>query len=98
MSATPDRPWLQYRMVQGQQVSPEMPLSPNIRARFGLSLPLIVMLGAYTHVLFFANRVIGDPDSYWHIAVGRWIIAHRAVPREGIFSATMPHVPWVAHE
>ena len=49
-------------------------------------------------MLFFADRVIGDPDTYWHIAVGRWIIAHRAVPHEGIFSATMPHVPWVTQE
>jgi hypothetical protein len=56
------------------------------------------MLGAYTQVLVFAGRVIGDPDTYWHIAVGRWIVAHRAVPHEGIFSATMPHVPWITQE
>src|SRR5215216_5335659 len=68
------------------------------RYRFGLSLPLVVMLVAYAHVLVFADKVLGDPDTYMHVAIGRWIIAHRAVPHEGIFSATMPHAPWVAHE
>jgi hypothetical protein len=72
--------------------------SPPGRSRFGLSLPLLVALGVYAHVLVFADRVVGEPDTYWHIAVGRWIIAHRAVPHEGIFSATMAHAPWVAHE
>jgi hypothetical protein len=68
------------------------------RGRFGLSLPLIVALGVYTQVLVFADRVLGDPGTYWHVATGRWIIAHSAVPHEGIFSATMPHVPWVTQE
>jgi hypothetical protein len=68
------------------------------RSRFGLSLPLVVALGVYAQVFVYADKVLGDPDTYWHIAVGRWIIGHRAVPHEGIFSATMPHAPWVAHE
>jgi hypothetical protein len=67
-------------------------------SRFHLSLPLLVALGVYTQQLVVADTIIGDPDTYWHIAHGRWIIAHRAVPHEGIFSATMPHGPWVAHE
>src|SRR6266446_1809270 len=76
----------------------EIETSPPGRSRLGLSLPLLVVLGAYTHVCVFGDRVIGDTDTYWHIAVGRWIIAHRSVPHDGIFSATMSHVPWVAHE
>ena len=45
-----------------------------------------------------AARCLHDPDTYLHIAVGRWIIAHRAVPHHGIFSGTMAQAPWVAHE
>jgi hypothetical protein len=76
----------------------EIATSTSGRSRFGLSLPLLVGLGVYTQVLVHGDRVIGDPDTYWHIAVGRWILAHGAVPHEGIFSATMAHAPWVAHE
>src|SRR5215207_5380877 len=72
--------------------------SKRDRPGFGLSWPLLVMLAAYAHVLVFSSKVLNDPDTYLHIAVGRWIIAHRAVPHEGIFSGTMPHAPWVAHE
>ncbi|MBV8356893.1 MAG: hypothetical protein JO189_03020, partial [Deltaproteobacteria bacterium] len=41
---------------------------------------------------------LGDPDTLWHIVVGRWIIAHGAVPDHGIFSGTMANAPWVDQE
>ena len=68
------------------------------RSHFGISLPLFFGLAVYAQILALSDRVLGDGDTYWHIAVGRWIIAHRAVPSRGIFSATMPDAPWVAHE
>ena len=42
--------------------------------------------------------VFRDGDVSWHIAAGRWIIEHRAVPTIDPFSFTMPGMPWVAHE
>ena len=68
------------------------------RSRYGVSLPLIFGLGVYALIAAYGGAVLHDPDTYLHVAVGRWIIAHRAVPYEGIFSATMPQAPWVAHE
>ena len=29
-----------------------------------------------------------DPDAFWHLATGRWILAHRAIPRVDVFSHT----------
>ena len=43
-------------------------------------------------------QVIASQDLYLHISVGRWILANRAIPDHGIFSASMPDAPWVAHE
>jgi hypothetical protein len=43
-------------------------------------------------------QVLASQDLYLHISVGRWILANRLVPDHGIFSATMPTAPWVAHE
>lgn len=31
-----------------------------------------------------------DPDTYWHLASGRWMIDHRAILRTDIFSSTVP--------
>src|SRR5262245_148484 len=44
------------------------------------------------------TQILTSQDLYLHIAVGRWIVAHRAIPDHGIFSATMADAPWVAHE
>ncbi len=68
------------------------------RNRYGLSLPLIFALGVYALIAGRGGAVLHDPDTYLHIAVGRWIIAHGAVPHYGIFSGTMAQAPWVAHE
>jgi|SRR6516162_4947855 len=68
------------------------------RSRFGISLPAIAGLGAYYVVVSHGVKILHDPDTYLHIAVGRWIIAHGTVPHRGIFSLTMPDAPWVAHE
>src|SRR5271170_6083240 len=42
--------------------------------------------------------VFADGDTSWHIAAGRWILAHRAVPPVDPFSFTFAGKPWVAHE
>jgi hypothetical protein len=68
------------------------------RSRYGLSLPLIFGLGLYALIAGHGEAVLHDPDTELHIAVGRWIIAHRAAPHHGIFSGTMADAPWVAHE
>lgn len=41
---------------------------------------------------------LGDPDTYWHIAAGRWMLAHGAVPTHDPFSFTMHGAVWVAQE
>jgi hypothetical protein len=68
------------------------------RNRFGVSLPLGFAIGIYALITTHASVVLRDPDTLWHIAVGRWIIEHGAVPSHGIFSATMANAPWVDQE
>jgi hypothetical protein len=65
---------------------------------FNPSLPLICGLLVYAQVLAMGGRVLRDPDTYWHIAVGRWIIAHHEVPHHDVFSFTMQGAPWAAPE
>jgi hypothetical protein len=48
-------------------------------------------------VAIFALRrgFLSDPDTYWHIATGKWILAERAVPGHEIFSHTAAGQRWV---
>jgi hypothetical protein len=46
----------------------------------------------------FSPRVFIDGDTNWHVAAGRWIIAHQLVPQTDPFSFTYAGKPWIAHE
>jgi len=41
---------------------------------------------------------IFDGDIFWHLASGRWIVAHGAVPRVDPFRFSAAGLPWVDHE
>ncbi|QCP53827.1 hypothetical protein FAZ95_33010 [Trinickia violacea] len=49
-------------------------------------------------IVLFAPPVLNDPDTYWHIAAGRWMLQHHAIPHADPFSYALNGAPWVAHE
>jgi len=46
----------------------------------------------------FSPQVLGDGDTWSHVATGEWIIAHGTAPHADPFSHSMPGAPWTAHE
>ena len=60
-----------------------------------LWLPIIFGVTAYLNLLTSTGRLLIDSDVYWHIAVGQWIVDHRAVPHADPFSFTMRGAPWI---
>ncbi|HEX3606717.1 MAG TPA: hypothetical protein VH134_12390 [Candidatus Dormibacteraeota bacterium] len=42
--------------------------------------------------------VLGDPDVWWHLRAGRWMLDHLAVPHQELFTYTAAGAPWTAHE
>jgi len=60
--------------------------------------PLGLGAALYGLLLIVGERLLNDPDTYWHIATGRWIWANAAVPATDPFSHTVPGAPWLAHE
>jgi hypothetical protein len=42
--------------------------------------------------------VLGDPDLWWHLRAGRWMLDHLAVPGGELFTYTAQGAPWTPHE
>jgi hypothetical protein len=42
--------------------------------------------------------MLGDGDTGWHVRIGEWMLAHHAIPRQDLFSYTMPNAPFFAWE
>lgn len=78
--------------------APAPPLAPATgRSLTGLT-PLAVAVFAYVLMLAIGKRLLGDPDTYLHIAAGNWMWAHGSVPPTDPFSFTFEGAPWIAHE
>jgi len=61
-------------------------------------MPLWVGAGIYSLLLLLGPQLLNDPDTYSHVAFGRWIIAHRTVPFVDPFTHTAAGMHWVAFE
>jgi hypothetical protein len=67
-------------------------------SRFLPSWPWIVGLAAMLRALTSPLALLHDPDTYLHIAAGRWMLAHWALPTADPFSYTMAGAHWVPQE
>lgn len=54
-------------------------------------LSLVFLIGS------FLCRPIADPDLWWHITVGRWIVSHRDVPHVDYWNMFGVGQPWRAY-
>jgi len=66
--------------------------------RLAPSWPLIVGLAVFGRLLAERMALLNDPDTYLHIAAGRWILAHGALPMHDPFSHSMPGANWISSE
>ena len=62
------------------------------------SWPLIVGLVFFVRAVAQPMALLNDPDTYLHIAAGRWMLAHAALPVHDPFSHTFAGAVWVPHE
>lgn len=70
----------------------------DVRPATAAGIPLWVwpVLGAMALLLPVGHKLLNDPDTYWQIAIGNWIIANDSFPRTDIFSFTMKDQPWIS--
>lgn len=65
-------------------------LRPTLGDLLGIQILLLVVAGGV--------RLFGDGDAATHVATGRWILEHHAIPRLDPFAAPGTAGAWFAHE
>jgi|SRR5215475_8139431 len=70
--------------------------APTIAAP--VPLPLVVGCVVYALMLALGAELMRAPETYWHLRIGQWIIAHLTVPHGDMFSHTFLGQPWIAKE
>ena len=68
-----------------------------LRLRWLQLLALAALLVTVGVIAFNLKFSVLDLDIWWHLKVGDWIVQHRAVPHNGLFSWTAADRPWVAY-
>ncbi len=52
----------------------------------------------FVALFVIATREIIDPDFWWHLRTGQYIVDNQVIPHSDVFSATMAGQPWITHE
>lgn len=75
---------------------------------FPAVLATLLVAGAFMSISAGVGKVSADPsaasqfwiggDTWWHLAIGRQMLATHTWPRADVYSFTMPGKPWIAYE
>ena len=57
-------------------------------------MTVMVVLLAAPALICLHSAVANDPDIWWHLRAGQWIVQHHAVPRVDSFSSVNAGKPW----
>ena len=58
----------------------------------------ILYLFGWTFAVVASSLWYSDPDVFWHLKVGEWIVKNNAVIRTDVFSWSVYGEPWTAHQ
>lgn len=83
-------------MSADHSLDSSMTVATTGRAPFPLA-PAVACV-VYLVALLAGANLLNDPDCYWHLAVGRWIVEHGTVPTSDPFSFTFTGEHWIAKE
>jgi hypothetical protein len=64
--------------------------------RLWMTIPMLI--GLVVGVIGFVFGRVVDPDTFWHVRAGEWIVQHRQLPTTDLFLKDHAQTPWVLHE
>ena len=62
-----------------------------------LARRLVILIALYTIPAIVVMRPVDDPDIWWHLRTGQWIVEHGNAPTTDPFSIFGQEKPWVAY-
>jgi hypothetical protein len=63
-----------------------------------LDLPHFFTIAVLLTMLIAAIQPVTDPDFWWHVTTGNWILSHHAVPHKDLYTFTVHDHRWITHE
>ena len=63
-----------------------------------LSARTLLLGGVMTVILVLFIGVEQDPDFWWHLRIGRWMVEHGQLPSQDLFTFTAASHVWTDHE
>ena len=58
----------------------------------------IAVVAALVTIFSLAVKPVIDPDFWWHLATGRYMVLHHLIPSHDVFSITAQSHRWITHE
>src|SRR2546427_3229170 len=86
-----------------QDASPATYRTPSVvadglRRTERLSARTLLLGGVLTVILVLLIGVEQDPDFWWHLRIGRWMVEHGRLPSQDLFTYTVSSHVWTDHE
>jgi hypothetical protein len=63
-----------------------------------LSLSGVAVICTLLTIFALGARPVTDPDFWWHLASGKYMVANHLIPRHDVFSLTARDHRWITHE
>ncbi|HEY9288947.1 MAG TPA: hypothetical protein VIT43_13095 [Candidatus Dormibacteraeota bacterium] len=63
-----------------------------------LDLPRFFVVAIFTTMVIAAVQPVTDPDFWWHLTTGNWILSHHAIPHQDLYTFTVAGHRWITHE
>jgi hypothetical protein len=77
---------------------PVQPLAPAKRGKSEEAVRrLLIWIALYSIPIVLMLRPVTDPDLWWHLRTGQWIVEHGTVPTTDPFSIYGQDKPWLAY-
>jgi hypothetical protein len=71
---------------------------PGPRGLAWVTVPRLFLGAVLLALVIPAVQPVSDPDFFWHLKVGQWILQHGTVPHHDLFTYTVPDHAFITHE
>lgn len=91
-------PYLQGGIEDIRFMYPQRKFLATLLAMQKRLISLLLWLTVFAGIFLVSTNSITDPDFWWHLKTGEYIVQNTRIPHQDIFSHTAEGRPWTTHE